>query len=215
MSNVVEHKLVNVSVDKIKFDDDNPNEMSDEQMAALSATLDKFGNLAPVILSEPSKKGEYTVIDGEHRVRVYIDKGMNKIPAHIINVSRIDKKILRQVMNKLRGQHDPAKDEEEFLKINNANRLDLLSKLLGEPKEQFLLNQSESAIDPNPLGHHEDTFLTGNLKQIFLMFNNEEYESLMPRLESIKQQMGVTDNTEMFMRLVKFYEDNQSTEDGD
>ena len=215
MSNVLEHKLVNVSVDKIKFDDDNPNEMSDEQMAALSATLDKFGNLAPVILSEPSKKGEYTVIDGEHRVRVYIDKGMNKIPAHIINVSRIDKKILRQVMNKLRGQHDMVKDEAEFLKINNANKLDVLAKMLGEPKESFVLPESNSPLDPNPLSHHEDTFLTGNLKQIFLMFNNEEYEALMPRLENIKQQMSVTDNTEMFMRLVQFYEDNQSTEDRD
>ena len=121
MSSVVEHKLVTVAIDKIKFDDNNPNEMSDEQMAALGATLEKFGNLAPVILSEPSKKGEYTVIDGEHRVRVYIDKGIKKIPAHVINASRIDKKILRQVMNKLRGQHDPAKDEEEFLKINNGN----------------------------------------------------------------------------------------------
>ncbi len=215
MSSVVEHKLVTVAIDKIKFDDNNPNEMSDEQMAALGATLEKFGNLAPVILSEPSKKGEYTVIDGEHRVRVYIDKGIKKIPAHVINASRIDKKILRQVMNKLRGQHDPAKDEEEFLKINNGNGLELLSKLLGEPKEQFLLTQSESSVDPNPLGHHEDTFLTGNLKQLFLMFNNEEYENLMPRLDTIKQQMGVTDNTEMFMRLVQFYEDNQSTESRD
>ena len=34
MSNVTEHKLVNVLVDKIKFDADNPNEMSDEQMTA-------------------------------------------------------------------------------------------------------------------------------------------------------------------------------------
>ena len=36
MSNVTEHKLVNVLVDKIKFDADNPNEMSDEQMTALT-----------------------------------------------------------------------------------------------------------------------------------------------------------------------------------
>lgn len=215
MSNVTEHKLVNVLVDKIKFDADNPNEMSDEQMTALGATLDKFGNLAPVILSEPNKKGEYTVIDGEHRVKVYIEKGITKIPAHVINISRIDKKVLRQVMNKLRGQHDIEKDEAEFLKINNANKLDFLAKMLGEPKESFVLPESNSPLDPNPLSHREETFLTGNLKQVVLMFDNKEYESLMPRLDNIKKQMGTTDNTEMFMNLVKHYEDSQSTENGD
>ena len=50
MSSVVEHKLVTVAIDKIKFDDNNPNEMSDEQMAALGATLEKFG--ATLALSE-------------------------------------------------------------------------------------------------------------------------------------------------------------------
>ena len=206
MAGVKEHKIVSVDIKSIKFDDDNPNEMSDEQMAALGEALDKFGNLAPVILGQPDKKGEYSVIDGEHRVRAYIEKGIDKIPAHVIDVSRIDKKILRQVMNKLRGQHDVSRDEAEFTKIGNANKLGILSKLLAEPKESFLAHSLSGNVDESPLEHHEDTYLHGNLKQLFIMFDNDAYEAMMPRLALIRECMGLENNTDMFNRLVESFE---------
>ena len=63
---VAEHKLVKVEIDKIKIDSTNPNVMSEDEMAALQKTMDKFGYLAPVILDK-----KYKVVDGEHRVRIY------------------------------------------------------------------------------------------------------------------------------------------------
>ena len=89
---VKEIPLQDIPVNDIKFDETNPNVLTPEQMVALKATIKKFGFLAPVILN---KKLE--VIDGEHRVTVYKELKKETIPAYVINVDTINKKILRQL----------------------------------------------------------------------------------------------------------------------
>ena len=131
--------ISNVVVSDIKFDKTNPNELSNEQEKALELTMEKFGFLAPVILNK-----KLSVIDGEHRVKVYKKLGKKKIPAYIIDVDKIDLKILRQLMNKLRGDHNKEKDHDEYKLIFEANKMDVFSELLGKPLEKFesILNNS-------------------------------------------------------------------------
>lgn len=129
---IKEIAISNVIVNDIKFDKTNPNELSIEQEKALEKTMEKFGFLAPVILNK-----KLTVIDGEHRVKVYKKLGKKKIPAYIIDVDKIDLKILRQLMNKLRGEHDKQKDAEEFKLIFEAGKLNEFSELLATQAEEF------------------------------------------------------------------------------
>jgi len=136
---VKEIAISNVVVNDIKFDKTNPNELSNEQEKALELTMEKFGFLAPVILNK-----KLAVIDGEHRVKIYKKLGKKKIPAYVIDVDKIDLKILRQLMNKLRGEHNKEKDHDEFKLIFDANRMDTFAELLGKPLEKFenVLNNS-------------------------------------------------------------------------
>jgi len=129
---VKEIEIKKVDISNIKFDDTNPNQLTDEQMDSLKMTMEKFGYLVPVILNK-----DYTVVDGEHRVRVYQDLGKRKIPAYVIDVDSIDLKILRQLMNKLRGEHDKQKDADEFKSIFDAGKLDEFSQLLAKDKSEF------------------------------------------------------------------------------
>lgn len=129
---VKEIAISNVVVNDIKFDKTNPNELSIEQEKALEKTMEKFGFLAPVILNK-----KLSVIDGEHRVKIYKKLGKKKIPAYVIDVDKIDLKILRQLMNKLRGEHNKEKDHDEFKSIFEANRMDTFAELLGKPLEKF------------------------------------------------------------------------------
>lgn len=129
---VKEFSVKKVSISDIKFDETNPNVVSKEQMDALSKGIKKFGNLSPVILNE-----DMHILDGEHRVRIYEKMGEQSIPAYVINVNKIDGKMLRQIMNKLRGEHDKNKDAEEFKALFDAGKLDLFSKLMAKPKEEF------------------------------------------------------------------------------
>ena len=82
---------------KIIFDETNPNILTDEQMKSLKLVMEKFGFLAPVILNK-----DLQVIDGEHRVRVYQELGKKTIPAYVIDVNTINKKMLRQLMSAAR-----------------------------------------------------------------------------------------------------------------
>lgn len=129
---VKELEIKKVDLSDIKFDETNPNELTQDQMESLKMTMEKFGYLVPVILNK-----DHTIIDGEHRVRIYQELGKRKIPAYVIDVDTIDLKILRQLMNKLRGEHDKQKDADEFKSIFEAGKLDEFSKLLAKDKGEF------------------------------------------------------------------------------
>ena len=205
---VEEHKLVKIDIDKIKIDSTNPNVMSDDEMKALQKTMDKFGYLAPVILDKKLK-----VVDGEHRVKAYQKMGKTTIPAYIVDVDKYDQKILRQVMNKLRGEHDILKDSKEFNILDKANRLDELAQFLAKDEKDFLRMTDEPVkddeFDNNPMDHHKDHYLHGNIKQIMIYFDNQQFENVMPRIEKIMEIEEVTTHTDMFYKLLEYYENNK------
>ena len=129
---VKEFTIKKVPISNIKFDNTNPNTVSPEQMAALSKGMKKFGYLAPVILNE-----KLEVLDGEHRIKAYESLGEKNIPAYVIQADKIDGKILRQIMNKLRGEHDFKKDTLEYHLISKAGKLNEFAELLAKPEEEF------------------------------------------------------------------------------
>ena len=57
--------------------------------------------------------------------------------------------------------------------------------------------------------HHEDTYLHGNIKQIMIYFDNAEFEKIMPKIERIMEVEEVTTHTDVFYKLLEFYENNK------
>ena len=202
--------LQNIAVNDIKFDETNPNVLTPEQMIALKATIKQFGFLSPVILN---KKLE--VIDGEHRVTVYKDLKKETIPAYVIDVDTIDKKILRQLMNKLRGEHDPLKDKEEFKMINDAGRLNDFTNLLALNIADFdkVINPS---IDNNEnresdkIELSQENYLNGTIKQMILFFSNVDYETLMPKFDKHMERLNIDNHTDLVLEFFKEYETNHA-----
>ena len=202
--------LQNITVNDIKFDDTNPNILTPEQMIALKETIKKFGFLAPVILN---KKLE--VIDGEHRVTVYKELKKETIPAYVIDVDTIDKKILRQLMNKLRGEHDPFKDKEEFKMIHEAGRLNDFTNLLAVNITDFdkVINPPMD-IDENRKSEKveisQENYLNGTIKQMILFFSNEDYEKIMPKFDKHMKALNIDNHTDLVLEFFKEYEANHS-----
>jgi ParB-like chromosome segregation protein Spo0J len=137
---VSEFEIKKVPISLIKFDETNPNVLSDQQMIALKLTMEKYGYLSPVILNK-----DFTVIDGEHRVRIYQELNQEQIPAYVLDVDIVDQKILRQLMNKLRGEHDPVKDSNEFDFIEQKGKIEELMTLLGK-SDIDLINKNDTQI---------------------------------------------------------------------
>ncbi len=214
MKEVQEYALQNIPTDKIIFDETNPNEMSEEQEQALDLAMRKFGFLAPVILQDKNKKGEYKCIDGEHRIKKYLTYGKKQINAYVLDVSKVDAKILRQVMNKLRGQHDKKKDADEFSIIDVRGKLNVLASLIARPREMLELDVKPEVVEKFKEGaqvHNEETFLHGNVKQMYFVFDNATYEDVLVRVERIMKEKKFKNHTQMFMELLKVYEEGKIT----
>ncbi len=125
-----------ILLSKIKFDEKNPNVLSNVKNEALLSTVNKYGFAVDPWLNDLGD-GTYLVIDGEHRIKLLLDKKVESVKAKIFKVKYVEVQMLRQVANKLRGEHDKSKDADEFKSIFDDKRLDEFAKMLGEPIEDF------------------------------------------------------------------------------
>lgn len=87
-----------------------------------------------------------------------------------------------------------------------------LSKLFTEGELQHLLSlQAVASYDDAARGENPDerldTFLNATIKQVVLMFSNEDFDKVIPRLATARERAGVETNTELFMLMLEAYED--------
>jgi ParB-like chromosome segregation protein Spo0J len=126
-------KFITLDPAELKSDGVNPNKMTDEELDALKTSITRYGFIAPVLVNN-----EHVIVDGEQRWQASKELKLKQIPVIEINVKEVDRKILRQVMNKLRGKHDPLLDLEEFKKIYNEDGLKMLEELTFIPKQNIV-----------------------------------------------------------------------------
>lgn len=223
---VITKEPIQVDVASIVIDETNPNVMKQDQIDSLKVSLQKYGNVHPIVLDEATK----TVADGYHRVIAYQQLGLPTIPAILVRFDNDnERKLCRQVMNKLHGTHDPDKDiaelqllmdydrkqMEELLSIDTSYMQDL-ERINREQQQNFLSTvtgpkvTTEDAVqqgqDVDPEMYKRDTFLHGNIKQITLFFNNDEFTQIYPRVQNAMLDMNISNQTELFIELLTFYE---------
>jgi len=104
---IPEVKVIDIGL--LKTDDQNPNKMDVNKFFALKNNLKKFGFIVPIITNK-----EYLIADGEHRWNAARELGMKEVPVVALDVDEVDRRLLRQIMNKLKGEHDNKKDAEEY-----------------------------------------------------------------------------------------------------
>jgi ParB-like chromosome segregation protein Spo0J len=121
-----------IQVTDLKTDKQNPNIMEKRQFEALKKNITEFGFLVPIVTNK-----DLVIADGEHRWKAAIDLGMQEIPVLRLDVSEIDRRILRQVMNKLRGEHEKTGDISEFMRIYEAGEIEHLKDLLALDQKEM------------------------------------------------------------------------------
>jgi ParB-like chromosome segregation protein Spo0J len=178
---IKQFKTEQISLDLIKFDETNPNEVTEEQMAGLKLAMQQFGYLVPIILNK-----DYTVIDGEHRVRAYRQLDQKKIPAIVIDIDSISLKELRQIMNKLKGQHNDFADGLEFKAIYDADRLDEFAKLMAKDKKEFeQLMEKQGLLTDDPEQEESEVEQISNFTINFKFKSEDDYENIVQTLSTI------------------------------
>jgi hypothetical protein len=116
-----------VDVDVFQTDKNNPNKLSRRKFEALKKSIQRFGFVVPVITNK-----DMLVADGEHRLLAAKALGLRKVSAIRLPITEVDRRLIRQVMNKLRGEHDVFLDAEEYYRIICEDERDSLKALLVE-----------------------------------------------------------------------------------
>lgn len=116
-----------VDVDTLRVDGSNPNVLSPRRFEALKKSIQRFGFVVPIITNR-----DLLVADGEHRLKAAKALGMKQVSVVRLPVEEVDRRLVRQVMNKLRGEHDLFMDAEEYYRIVSGDKRDLLKALLNE-----------------------------------------------------------------------------------
>ncbi len=154
-----------VELSSLSIDKNNPNKMTVKQKAALWEGMKKFGVIVPIITNK-----EGLIADGQTRWEVLLEHGITKGPVIKLNISDVDRRILRQVLNKLKGTHDSVLDDSEYKVIFKENKFDDLQKLLGESDQRlskFLESMDENNILKEATVHLEPEVTCPKCGEIF------------------------------------------------
>lgn len=116
----------------LKSDEQNPNKMSLKQQEQVWRSLQKYGWTYPIITN---KDGVFA--DGEQRAQVCKGHGEFFAPVLRLPVSDIDRRMLRQILNKLKGKHSRELDGAEYKRIIDAGERTYLQELLASIGEKL------------------------------------------------------------------------------
>lgn len=134
--------IIEERYENIKVDPNNPNVMSEDKLEALKKNIKRFGFLIPIITNK-----DLVIADGHQRFEAGKQLGMTEFPIMRLDLEEVDRKIIQQVMNKLRGTHAEDKDSEIFKFLEENDKIQDLAELLGEDEADFIENYIEE-IEP-------------------------------------------------------------------
>jgi ParB-like chromosome segregation protein Spo0J len=133
-----------VKLADLQFDGCNPNRLSREGMERLKSSIRKWGDIVPIVTNR-----DLLVADGEQRAVAMKELGMTECSVIRLPVEDVDRRLLRQVLNKLRGEHVKELDAEEFRVIVDAGAEEDLKYLLGlsDDKLQTYFDRDVEEVD--------------------------------------------------------------------
>ena len=155
-----ERKIVKLS--EIQEDPTNPNLMDDRKKEALNQSIEKFGYVMDIVVDK--KTG--MIADGFHRLQDLKERNIKEAEVIVFDFKDdSERRLFRQIANKLHGEHDPKLDASEYRIIMEDYTLEDFSALLGESEQEIikLLDNEQELIENDDvqkvdkLYHHQVT----------------------------------------------------------
>jgi len=163
-----------VKITDLKFDQDNPNRMSLAQLDRLKASIRRWGDIVPVVTNS-----ELLVADGQQRITAMKELGMTECSVIRLPIKDVDRRLLRQVLNKLKGKHNRELDNAEYLRIVDAGEKEELKALLESVGERLPIEVDGGDISFSVPGTYEiivECKDEAHQKQVFDKLKGEGYK---------------------------------------
>lgn len=193
---IEEPKTEIVKLDDLVFDPFNTNKMSDHEMNGLRESMKIWGFLKPIVVDQDN-----LVIDGEHRVKIYKEFNKKEIEAKRVHVNETQRRLLRQVMNKLHGQPDKKRDAMDLQFLEGDETAAVILDEILDIKESDI-DEMTKFMDTNiqldePLDRNTD-----KRRRIVLFFSPTEYPKYRKKFDQLMESFKVNTEVEVVKNLV-------------
>lgn len=156
-------KIERLPLSKLKPADYNPRTITDENLAGLAASMDRFGCVEPIVWNRKTRR----VVGGHQRLRILLDRGETEADVVVVNLSAADEKALNVALNSpsLQGEFTP--DLQALLDEIRGDSPDLydallLDELRTEDPEPVAVTEDEVPEPPvEPVTRPGDLWLCG------------------------------------------------------
>ena len=158
----------------LSADQNNPNVTTIKQQEQIWRSLQKYDWAYPIITN---KEGIYA--DGETRAEVCKKHREFFAPVLRLPVTDVDRRMLRQILNKLKGKHNTELDNEEYVRILQQGEKEDLKALLesiGERLPRDLDEREFSLTIPETYEIIVECRDEANQKSIFEKLKSEGYK---------------------------------------
>jgi hypothetical protein len=155
-------------------DQNNPNRTTIKQQEQIWRSMQKYGWTYPILTNKDG-----TLVDGEQRTEICIQHGEFFAPVLRLPVSDVDRRMLRQILNKLKGKHSKELDEAEYIRILQQGEQEDLKALLesvGERLPEDLDDRGFSLTIPETYEIIVECRDEANQRSIFEKLKSEGYK---------------------------------------
>lgn len=138
-------EIIKVPLEDVKERQGNPNKMDKKHMEALKSSIQRFGDLQPILLDKDN-----TLIDGHQRRQAYKELGRREIPAIRLDLSEeADKKLLSLIMNSVKGSNDEELLTLELKSLIESYGMEDLTDSIASSEQDILnlINKGEKEND--------------------------------------------------------------------
>jgi len=143
--------VTTVAPDELSVDGDNPNEQSDEMFGLLCDNMRQNGWLGNHIIADT----DGVIADGEHRWRAAQEIGLEEVPVKFYDIDDSDRRLWRQELNKISGEHDDKRDALEYDYLLDAGKSDEVHDLVDAADEDLDELLAEIKVDNSVPAQYE------------------------------------------------------------
>ena len=177
MKTAAQLQIEQVPIDELKPDPANPRRISDQELEALTRSIQEFGLVDPIIARQEDK----TVIGGHQRLLAARRLGHKTVPVVFVDLSQEQARLLNIALNKISGSFDQELLARLLNDLNKTPNIDLtlsgfdddeLKQLLKsldarekrDRLENFDLDEAIKAAQSAPVAKPGDVWLLGDHK---------------------------------------------------
>jgi len=142
-----------VHPDDLHVDGDNPNEQSEETFGLLCDNMRAKGWLGNAIVADT----DGCIADGEHRWRAAQEIGLTEVPVKVYDIDDAERRLWRQELNKIAGEHDSKRDALEYDQLLGEGYTEEVEALTDAANEDLDELLEEIRVDTSqPAGYEYD-----------------------------------------------------------